>query len=39
MCDDLYGGYIYCFSNPSMPELLKCGMTMKFPTERLNNTN
>lgn len=39
MSDDLDYGYIYCFSNPSMPDLLKCGMTTKFPTERLSNAN
>jgi len=28
-------GYIYCFSNPSMPNILKIGMTERTPEERV----
>ena len=32
-------GYLYCFSNPSMPNILKVGMTERTPEERLNEAN
>lgn len=32
-------GYIYCFSNPSMPGILKIGMTEREPELRLNEAN
>lgn len=32
-------GYVYCFSNPSMPNILKIGMTERTPIERLNEAN
>jgi hypothetical protein len=32
-------GYIYCFSNPSMPGILKVGMTERTPEERLSEAN
>jgi hypothetical protein len=32
-------GYIYCFSNPSMPGILKVGMTERTPEIRLNEAN
>ena len=32
-------GYVYCFSNKSMPGLLKIGMTKKSPVERLKDAN
>jgi len=32
-------GYIYCFSNISMPGILKIGMTMRTPVERLYEAN
>jgi hypothetical protein len=32
-------GYIYCFSNPSMPDLVKVGMTERTPDERLYEAN
>ena len=28
-------GYIYCFSNQSMPGILKIGMTQRTPEERV----
>lgn len=36
---DLSKGYIYCFSNDSMPELVKVGMTDRNPEERLKEAN
>ena len=32
-------GYIYCFSNPSMPGILKVGMTERTPDLRLKEAN
>jgi hypothetical protein len=32
-------GYIYCFSNPSMPAILKVGMTERTPIIRLGEAN
>lgn len=32
-------GYIYCFSNPSMPGILKVGMTERTPDIRLSEAN
>ena len=32
-------GYIYCFSNPSMPGILKVGMTERTPKFRLSEAN
>tara|TARA_R110000803_G_C11741567_1_gene291119 strand:+ start:68 stop:544 length:477 start_codon:yes stop_codon:yes gene_type:complete len=32
-------GYIYCFSNKSMPSILKIGMTVRTPEIRLNEAN
>ena len=32
-------GFIYCFSNPSMPGILKVGMTERTPKERLSEAN
>ena len=32
-------GYIYCFSNQSMPGILKIGMTERTPEIRLNEAN
>ena len=32
-------GYIYCFSNPSMPGILKVGMTERTPEARLSEAN
>jgi hypothetical protein len=32
-------GYLYCFSNPSMPGILKVGMTLRTPEERLAEAN
>ena len=32
-------GYIYCFSNPSMPGILKIGMTERTPAQRLSEAN
>jgi uncharacterized C2H2 Zn-finger protein len=32
-------GYVYCFSNESMPGILKIGMTTRTPTKRLNDAN
>ena len=36
---DLNKGYIYCFSNDSMPGLVKVGMTDRNPEERLKEAN
>ena len=30
-------GYVYCFSNPSMPDLLKVGFTERTPDERISD--
>jgi hypothetical protein len=35
----MLGGYIYCFSNPSMPGILKVGMTERTPETRLIEAN
>jgi hypothetical protein len=32
-------GYVYAFSNESMPGLIKIGMTERNPEERLESTN
>ena len=32
-------GYIYCMSNQSMPGIMKIGMTMRSPEERLKEAN
>jgi hypothetical protein len=32
-------GYIYCFSNANMPNILKVGMTERTPDLRLNEAN
>ena len=32
-------GYIYCFSNPSMPGIYKIGMTTRTPEERIKDAN
>jgi hypothetical protein len=32
-------GYVYCFSNPSMPGILKIGMTERTPDARLREAN
>jgi hypothetical protein len=32
-------GYVYCFSNESMPGILKVGMTERIPTARLADAN
>ena len=32
-------GYLYCFSNESMPGILKVGMTKRTPEKRLNEAN
>jgi len=32
-------GYIYCFTNESMPGILKIGMTERTPEKRLNEAN
>ncbi len=32
-------GYIYCFSNTSMPGVVKVGMTVRTPHVRLNEAN
>lgn len=32
-------GYVYCMTNPSMPGLVKVGMTARTPNERLSDAN
>jgi len=32
-------GYVYCFTNESMPGLVKIGMTTRTPEERLHEAN
>jgi hypothetical protein len=32
-------GYLYCMSNPSMPGILKVGMTLRTPEDRLAEAN
>lgn len=32
-------GYVYCLTNPSMPGLVKVGMTKRDPQERLKEAN
>jgi hypothetical protein len=32
-------GYLYCFSNPSMPGILKVGVTLRTPKDRLKEAN
>lgn len=32
-------GYVYCFSNACMPDLLKIGMTKRNPSDRLKDAN
>ena len=32
-------GYLYCFSNPSLPGIYKIGMTARTPEERLKEAN
>ncbi len=32
-------GYLYCFANESMPDLLKVGMTVRDPLKRLKEAN
>jgi len=39
MTDICINGYIYCFSNISMPGILKIGMTERTPIERLSEAN
>ena len=36
---DMIIGYLYCFSNPSMPGILKIGMTERTPEVRLKEAN